>query len=454
MDWDKSKKAYSSIGLEMYDMKLDYIDFINIELCPDLEDSRFIAEVSQTGTNGMDGTASAQFREDLIKETKKELDHLIQHLLKKFSFLESANYTFSNISPTLALIHFKLRENAFLPESVMNVFTDEEKRIKESRFGKGDESYKPTRYDNPVTNRKMGCLFGLAVGDALGATVEFQSRGEFEPVTDMRSGGDFNLEAGVWTDDTAMALCLGQSLIDKKGFDPKDQMEKYLEWLDNGYMSATGQAIGLGMTIDESLNKYRLTGNPFCGSTDPLTAGNGTIMKLAPVPMYYHPDHEAAVRYSIESCKTTHKAQEVLDAASAMASILCYLFDGKDKSEALEMVRNKSFKSGSVLAILNSDFNAVNPGSIESSGYVIHTLNAALWAFMTSSSFEEAVLKAVNLGDDADTVGAVCGQFAGAFWGYSKIPEKWLKKIARFGLIKEVGMYLSKIAVMNRIIES
>lgn len=320
----------------------------------------------------------------------------------------------------------------------------ENKRIEEINKGHENEGYKALSIMNPAVDRKVGCLFGLAVGDALGATVEFHSRGDFEPVTDMSSGGDFNLEAGVWTDDTAMALCLGQSLIDKKGFDPKDQMEKYSEWLDNGYMSATGQAIGLGMTICESLKKYRLTGNPFCGSTDPLTAGNGTIMRLAPVPMYYHPDHEAAIRYSVESCKTTHKAQEVLDATSAMASILCHLFDGKDKFDALEMDRNKTFKSGAVSAILNNDFNAVDPESIESSGYVIHTLNAALWAFMTSSSFEEAVLKAVNLGDDADTVGAVCGQFAGAFWGYCGVPKKWLKKIARFGLIKDVSKFLTK----------
>ncbi len=339
----------------------------------------------------------------------------------------------------MVLINVKLYEDAKLTEEVLEILETENKRIENINKGHENEVYKPLPFMNPAVDRKMGCLFGLAVGDALGASVEYHSRGEFEPVTDMRSGGDFNLEAGVWTDDTAMALCLGQSLIDKKGFDPKDQMEKYLEWLDSGYMSATGQAIGLGMTISESLKKFRQTGNPFCGLTDPLTAGNGTLMRLAPVPMYYHPDHEAAIRYSVESCKTTHKAQEVLDATSAMASILCHLFEGKDKFEALDMVRNKSFKSRAVSAILNTDFNVIDPGSIESSGYVIHTLNASLWAFMTSTSFEEAVLKAVNLGDDADTVGAVCGQFAGAYWGYSCIPEKWLKKIARFGLIENVS---------------
>ncbi len=356
----------------------------------------------------------------------------------------SIEHEFSKISPSMIIFNLKLYDDAVLPEEVLQINETIKKDIERKKYT-FDKPYSQRHFKDPITNRKIGCLFGLAIGDALGAPVEFEGRGCFEPVTDLRPGGAFDVKAGGWTDDTAMALCLGQSLIERKGFDPKDQMEKYMKWLDTGYLSAEERAIGLGNTIAVSLEKFRKTGNPFCGSTDPMTAGNGTIMKLAPVPMYYHPDHGAAVDYSVESSKTTHRAQEVLDSCSAMASILCHLFDGKDKKTALNMVKEKTFKSEAVSKILSTDFAKVDPENLESTGYVIHTLNSALWAFATSDSFEEALLKAVNLGDDADTVGAVCGQFAGAYWGYSGIPEKWLSKVARFGLIMDIGEKLIKL---------
>src|SRR5215213_711084 len=138
-------------------------------------------------------------------------------------------------------------------------------------------------------NRFRGSLLGLAVGDTVGTTVEFKPRGSFSPVTDMVGGGPFHLKAGQWTDDTSMALCLGTSLISKNGFDPVDQMDRYLEWYRNGYLSSTGACFDIGNTIRQALETYQRTGDPFSGSTAPETAGNGCLMRLAPIPMFFSP---------------------------------------------------------------------------------------------------------------------------------------------------------------------
>jgi ADP-ribosyl-[dinitrogen reductase] hydrolase len=141
-------------------------------------------------------------------------------------------------------------------------------------------------------NRSRGCLLGLAVGDAVGTTVEFQPRGSFALVNDMVGGGPFRLKPGQWTDDTSMALCLATSLIAKNGFDPADQMDRYWNWYQNGYLSSTGSFFDIGNTVRQALETYQQTGNPFSGRIDPYSAGNGSLMRLAPIPLFYFPDLE------------------------------------------------------------------------------------------------------------------------------------------------------------------
>ena len=128
-----------------------------------------------------------------------------------------------------------------------------------------------------------GCLLGLAVGDAVGTTVEFRPRGTFEPLTDMVGGGPFGLRAGEWTDDTSMALCLATSLVERNGFDARDQMERYCRWADQGYLSSTGTCFDIGGTVASALQRFQYTGEPYSGSTNPYSAGNGCIMRLAPI---------------------------------------------------------------------------------------------------------------------------------------------------------------------------
>ena len=132
----------------------------------------------------------------------------------------------------------------------------------------------------------QGCLLGLAIGDALGTTLEFRERGTFEPITDMMGGGPFHLQPGQWTDDTSMALCLAHSLLAQAGFDAHDQMQRYSRWRKDGYMSSNGRCFDIGMTVSEALSRYARTGDPCAGSTNPFSAGNGSLMRLAPVAMY------------------------------------------------------------------------------------------------------------------------------------------------------------------------
>ena len=144
-------------------------------------------------------------------------------------------------------------------------------------------------------SRFHGALLGLACADAVGTTVEFSPRGSFPPVTDMVGGGPFDLKAGQWTDDTSMALCLATSLVEKAGFDAADQMRRYVDWMQNGYLSSTGHCFDIGNTTAVALERFLQSGDPFSGSNDPRAAGNGSIMRLAPVPMFYFPSLEKVI---------------------------------------------------------------------------------------------------------------------------------------------------------------
>src|SRR5215218_10319831 len=150
-------------------------------------------------------------------------------------------------------------------------------------------------------NRFRGCLLGLAVGDAVGTTVEFSPPGTFEPVTDMVGGGPFSLPAGSWTDDTSMALCLAESLLESGGFDAVDQLERYVRWWKQGYRSSTGTCFDIGRATRLALQRFRKTGEPYPGDADADAAGNGPLMKLAPIPMAYALRASDAERYAVES---------------------------------------------------------------------------------------------------------------------------------------------------------
>lgn len=278
-------------------------------------------------------------------------------------------------------------------------------------------------------DRALGAFVGLAVGDALGAPLEFCKRGRFSPVTTMITGGKFNMRLGEWTDDTAMALCLAESLIECKGFDAKDQMARYWRWGNEGYNSTRDRAFGVGKTVAKAMSRYRRTGDPFAGSADPSTAGNGSIMRLAPVVLYYLSQPVDAVRFAAESSRTTHQAPEAIQGCQLLAHLLCNAIHGVQSKAELLLNSPLSASSERMASIIRRKYCDKTEEQIRGSGYVADSLEAALWCFETTDCFRDAVLKAVNLGDDADTTGAVCGQVAGAYYGLSSIPDPWVANL-------------------------
>ncbi len=285
--------------------------------------------------------------------------------------------------------------------------------------------------ESTLEDRYRGCLLGLAAGDAVGTTVEFQPRGSFPPVTDMIGGGPFGLRPGEWTDDTSMALCLGASLLERGAFDPRDQLNRYLRWWREGEWSSNGRCFDIGNTVRSALRRYERTGEPFPGSTDPRSAGNGCIMRLAPVVLFFHPDREAATRFAGGSSRTTHGALECVEACRLLAAVLCAALDGAGKEEVLAAGAGLDLAAPKVAAIARGEWRGKEERDIRGSGYVVESLEAALWCFWKAEDFADAVLRAANLGADADTTGAVCGQVAGAFFGAEGIPAKWLGRLAR-----------------------
>lgn len=279
-----------------------------------------------------------------------------------------------------------------------------------------------------LKDRYRGSLLGLACGDAVGTTLEFKRRGSFAPITDMVGGGPFNLKPGQWTDDTSMALCLAESLLHKHGFDARDQMARYLNWWQWGYLSSTGDCFDIGMTVREALTLFQNTGDPFAGSTDPYSAGNGSMMRLAPVVLFYYPDLQNVRTFSADSSRTTHAAQEAIDCCLVLAQAICNALGGASKAKVLQLAE-VPLMTPKVKAIAAGEYRDKPGAEIVGSGYSVASLEAALWCFHHTDSYADAVLAAANLGDDADTTAAIVGQLAGAYYGLTAIPSEWLGRL-------------------------
>lgn len=297
-----------------------------------------------------------------------------------------------------------------------------------------------------LRERFRGALLGLAAGDALGTTVEFEPPGSFAPLTDIVGGGPFGLKPGQWTDDTSMAICLAESLVERSGFDARDQMKRYLRWYRQGYHSSTGVCFDIGITTSAALHRFESTGEPMSGPTAPDTAGNGSLMRLAPVALFYSGDPRAAVRYAAQSSRTTHGNPAAVDACRYFAGLLVGAASGVAKDQLLgEMyspVREGWTETPLVPEIeevARGSFRRRQPPEIRGSGYVVRSLEAALWALHHHDDFRSGALAAVNLGEDADTTGAIYGQLAGTLYGAGGIPASWRERIWNGAQIEELA---------------
>lgn len=306
-------------------------------------------------------------------------------------------------------------------------------------------------------DRFRGALLGLAAGDAVGTTLEFQSPGSFAPTSDMVGGGPFGLQAGQWTDDTSMALCLAASLVACQGFDPHDQIRRYVRWWQHGYMSSNGHCFDIGVTVRSALQRYQQTGDPYAGSADPSTAGNGSVMRLAPVVLAFAGAPAMAIERAADSSRTTHATPAAVDGCRYLAALLLGALYGEPKA-ALLAPRYSPIPGywdqhplhPAIDAVAGGSFKEKQPPEIRGTGYVAASLEAALWAFFHSQSFSDGCLLAVNLGDDADTTGAVYGQLAGAFYGEQGIPAPWRARLAQHDLIIQLAQQLAHLSATHQ----
>ena len=282
---------------------------------------------------------------------------------------------------------------------------------------------------NPL-DRAVGTLLALACGDAVGTTLEFRPPGTFEPIRDMIGGGPFGLNAGQWTDDTSMALCLAESLLDRGDLDLADQLRRYVLWRDSGYLSSNGRCFDIGITTRTQLARYQRTGEAVDTSPDEESAANGSLMRLGPVPIRWHSDPATAAERSGASSLTTHAAKRPVDACRLMGAMLGALIGGATFDE---VTAPDFWKWGdlhpAVADIAAGSWKTKEPPAIRGTGYCIDALEAALWSVAGADNFREAVLRAANLGDDADTTAAIAGQLAGARWGADNIPAEWQEKV-------------------------
>lgn len=302
-----------------------------------------------------------------------------------------------------------------------------------------------------MNNRKIGSLIGLAVGDAVGATLEFQYRDMYPPVEDMVGGGVHDLKPGQWTDDTSMSLCLGYSLVEK-GFDVDDQLQRYLKWYENGYCSSKNHCFDIGITTKFALINYKIKKDTIAEYSE-YSAGNGGLMRLAPIPIYYN-----CPEYDLESIKnllyksrlssiSTHNNEISEDSCAYFTLLLNRAFNGLNKEDIInlsdEIISILDFKSEEIKSIaIDKNFLLQHRDEVKSSGFVIHSLNAALWAFYSTNTFKDAILLATNLADDSDTVAAICGMIAGAYYGLDGIPQEWIEKLYQQEKIKKLAANL------------
>lgn len=297
-----------------------------------------------------------------------------------------------------------------------------------------------------IYDRARGCLLGLAVGDALGTTLEFRPRDSYDHMTDMVGGGPFGLDAGTWTDDTSMALALADAILASaaKGsiFEPEEAQRRFVDWRRNGAYSPTGDCFDIGITTSQALSRFEATGDPMSGLADPHSAGNGSLMRLAPVAIWgIHEDPSIVARVARRQSATTHAAPACLEACDAYSLILRAAILGADFEGALTQA---SGEHGPVIApIIAGTWRGKQRHQISSSGFVAHSLEAALWCVATTDNFDDAVLLAANLGDDADTTAAITGQLAGALYGASSIRKSWLEKLAWCGKIENLARDLA-----------
>lgn len=308
-----------------------------------------------------------------------------------------------------------------------------------------------------MKNKIESGLLGLAVGDALGVPVEFESRTYLKenPVTDMFGFGTHHQPIGTWSDDSSLAFCLAESLC--KGFDLNDIARNFVKWYSEELWTPHGKVFDIGIATRHAILNIAKGYQPdLCGGFSEQDNGNGSLMRI--LPLVFHLQKEKDIEVVYEKVK----AVSSITHAHFRSVLACFIYviycleilKDKDKFEAYKNMQdvlskflgNKSFNSFEIELfdrILKHDISSYSEENIHSSGYVLDSLQASFWCFLNSDSYKETVLKAVNLGEDTDTTGAIAGGLAGIYYGIDDIPQKWIENLVRVNDIKDLAERLS-----------
>ncbi|QKJ85723.1 ADP-ribosylglycohydrolase [Paramixta manurensis] len=306
-----------------------------------------------------------------------------------------------------------------------------------------DQSLSQIISDTKAMDKAKGALVGLAIGDAVGTTLEFLPRDKAY-VNDMVGGGPFNLQPGEWTDDTSMALCLAETYLESGRMSTPLFRRKLVRWYKQGENSSNGVCFDIGNTTCHALHEFLAKGDAWYGNTGAETAGNAGIIRQAPVSIFRRKSFYRTFRESKSQSMATHCAAESMSSCQYLGLLLHYLLNGYTKEETFSP---HVFPSPVRLLLINAgEYKQKSRDQIRSSGYVIDTLEAALWAVWHTDNFRDAILLAANLADDADSVAATAGQLAGALYGYSAIPHEWLRKLVQQERISSLAEQLFKLA--------
>ena len=306
-------------------------------------------------------------------------------------------------------------------------------------------------------NKILDAVMGLCVADALGVPVEFITREEImrNPVTEMRGYGTYNMPPGTWSDDTSMTLCLLDSL--SEGLDYHDIMSKFQKWMTRAEYTPHGEVFDVGVSTRQAICRFIEGTEPLrCGGEGEHDNGNGSLMRILPLLFYiqyeygmdfYEKDKVFDIIHDVSSLTHAHKRSKI--ACGLYLCVANQIVAGMERNQAVSAgirraaehyICRQGYEEElfSYRRILESGFEKTPEIEIRSSGYVVHTLEAALWCFLNTDSYRDCVLKAVNLGEDTDTVAAVAGGIAGLYYGYDNIPEEWLRQIAKREYIEEL----------------
>jgi ADP-ribosylglycohydrolase len=311
-------------------------------------------------------------------------------------------------------------------------------------------------HGNDYAYAVKSALFGVAVGDALGVPVEFESRDDIsrDPVTGMTGYGTYDLPPGTWSDDSSLTFCLAETLT--QGFDVNAIGRNFVRWYHEGLWTAHGEVFDVGNTTRTAIERLARGMQAYrAGSDDEASNGNGSLMRILPL-LFYMSDRPVTERFEItrQVSSITHGHIRSVIACFYYLEFARQILEGKDKYKIYSNMQAVIAGHLSALLIdppeivvfdrlLKHDISLLPKEEIHSSGYVIHTLEAAVWCLLTTGSYREAVLRAVNLGRDTDTTAAVTGGLAGLLYGYEDIPEEWITHIARKDDIRDLSERLA-----------